>query len=249
MKNTSRRQFVRSGLGSLAFASMATRQALAENPLAPKPTHFQPRAKNVIVLFMPGAPSHVDTFDYKPALINHHGSSAGGRNMMAPKWDFKQRGHSGLWISDLFPHLSKQADELCLLRGMHGDQPNHPTAERAAHTGSGQFIRPSLGAWTVFGLGTENTDLPGFVHMGNQFRGSSSVMLGNAFLPARYQATTVNPGVEAPKPDSGNSAKGKGKGARGGGGDSGEPVPNIANSRLDLKAQRTQLDLLKRLNE
>lgn len=250
MTSLNRRNFIQSGLGSLAFASMSTQEALANNPLAPKPTHHKARAKNVIVLFMSGAPSHVDTFDYKPALINNDGSGGGGRNMMAPKWEFKQRGQSGLWISDLFPHLSQQADELCLLRGMHGDQPNHPTAERAAHTGSGQFIRPSLGAWSVYGLGTENTDLPGFVQMGSQFRGSESIMLGNAFLPARYQATTVNPGVSTARPDAGNSAKGKGKGkGRGGSGDSGEPIPNIANSRLDLRSQRTQLDLLKRLNE
>ncbi len=249
MTNPNRRHFIRTGLGSLAFASMATRQALADSPLAPKDTHFPARAKNVIVLFMSGAPSHVDTFDYKPALIKNDGTS-GGRagKMMAPRWDFKQRGESGLWISDLFPHLSKQADELCLLRGMHGDQANHPSAERAAHTGSGQFIRPSLGAWSVYGLGTENTDLPGFIHMGNHFRGSPSVMLGNAFLPARYQATTVNPGLSSARPDAGNNA-----GRRGGRGrgeeDSGEPIPNIVNSRLDLKSQRTQLDFLKRLNE
>ena len=119
MTTLNRRHFIRTGLGSLAFASMTTRQALAENPLAPKATHFPARAKNVIVLFMSGAPSHVDTFDYKPALIKNDGTSGGREGkMMAPRWEFKQRGESGLWISDLFPHLSKQADELCLLRGM-----------------------------------------------------------------------------------------------------------------------------------
>ncbi|MEM0896642.1 MAG: DUF1501 domain-containing protein, partial [Verrucomicrobiota bacterium] len=99
-------QTVSSGLGSLAFASMATQQALAENPLAPQPTHFPARAKHVIMVFMSGAPSHVDTFDYKPALIKNDGSNGGpAGKMMAPKWEFRQRGESGLWISDLFPHL------------------------------------------------------------------------------------------------------------------------------------------------
>lgn len=230
------------GLGSLAFSAMATRNAIAEaNPLAAKSTHFAPRAKRVIMLFMAGAPSHVDTFDYKPELIKQGGKgSSGGRGvLLPPQASFSQHGESGLWISDLFPHISKHADDLCLLRGMHGDQPNHPPAERAALTGNAQFIRPSLGAWSVYGLGTENADLPGFVSMGSSGRGSASVNLGSAFLPARYRATTVNVGA--------NSGQTRRRGG-GGSGDDGA-LPNIRNSSMDLKSQRTQLDLLKQLNE
>ena len=140
------------------------------------------------MLFMNGAPSHVDTFDYKPKLISSDGQSGGRRGrMMAPISRFRKRGDSGIWISDLFPHVASQADQLCLIRSMYSDQPNHPTAERAAHTGSAQFVRPSLGAWSVYGLGTENADLPGFVVMGQGGR-AGQVCFGSSFLPARYQA-------------------------------------------------------------
>lgn len=250
MNKINRRQALGSltaGFGSLAFSAMATREALAEqpiNPLAPRKTHFAPRAKQVIMLFMSGAPSHLDTFDYKPQLIRNDGRSGVGRRngkLLAPAWKFRQRGESGLWISDLFPSLSEQADELCLLRGMHGDQPNHPTAERAAHTGSAQFIRPSLGAWSVYGLGTENTDLPGFVAMGEGSRGGESINCGNAFLPARYQATKVNAGVIG----NGQQARRRNRSDA----VSNDSVPNIRNAELSHQAQRTQLDLLKQLNE
>ena len=123
-------------------------------------------------------------------------------------------------MSDLFSNMAEHADDLCLMHGMHSDQPNHPTAERAAHTGSAQFVRPSLGAWSVYGLGTENADLPGFVMMGQGGR-SGSVCFGSSFLPARYQATTVNTGS--------GGLGGRGFSRRGAAGDSGEAIPNIAN--------------------
>lgn len=247
MKRMNRRQALQTistSLGSLAFAAMAAGEALSEDkesPLGAKETHFPARAKRVIVLFMNGAPSHVDTFDYKPKLIKADGQSGGrvGR-MMAPGWKFRRRGKSGLWISDLFPHVSQQADDLCLIRSMFSDQPNHPTAERAAHTGSAQFVRPSLGAWSVYGLGTENTDLPGFVVMGQGGR-AGRVCFGSAFLPARYQATTVNAGTGTA---GGRSQRGAGRSAG-----TRESIPNIRNTMLDRSSQRTQLDLLARLNE
>lgn len=238
--------------GSLAFAAMATRDARAasDNPLAPRETHFAPRAKNVIMLFMNGAPSHVDTFDYKPDLIKADGQSSGGVNMMAPISEFKQRGQSGLWVSDLFSNVAQHADDLCLIRSMHCDQPNHPTAERAAHTGSAQFVRPSLGAWSVYGLGTENNDLPGFVVMGEGGR-AGRVNFGSSFLPARYQATTVTPATAGGRgrPGEGDGGKGGGGRRRPAGGASAEAIPNISNSSLDDRRQRTQLDLLARLNQ
>lgn len=243
-------QTMSTSFGSLAFAAMATRdaQAASDNPLAPRETHFAPRAKNVIMLFMNGAPSHVDTFDYKPDLIKADGQSSGGGNMMAPISKFKQRGQSGLWVSDLFSNVAQHADDLCLIRSMHCDQPNHPTAERAAHTGSAQFVRPSLGAWSVYGLGTENTDLPGFVVMGEGGR-AGRVNFGSSFLPARYQATTVNPGTGGGGGRPGDGGKGGG-GRRGAAGvASAEAIPNISNSSLDDRRQRTQLDLLARLNQ
>ncbi|MEM6470761.1 MAG: DUF1501 domain-containing protein [Planctomycetota bacterium] len=248
MKNINRRQAVRtiySGFGSLAFAAMATRDAFASgsNPLAPKETHFAPRAKNVIMLFMNGAPSHVDTLDYKPELARADGKSQGSGRLMGPIAKFRQRGESGLWISDLFSNVAEHADDLCLLRGMHCEQTNHPTAERAAHTGSSQFVRPSLGAWSVYGLGTENTDLPGFVVLGKGGR-AGKVCFGSSFLPARYEATSVNAGIG----ESGGRGGGPG-GRRGGGGNSGEAIPNIRNTTMDRHAQRTQLDLLARLNQ
>ena len=235
-------QTISTSLGALAFAGMASRETLAasDDPLAPKETHFAPRAKNVIMLFMSGAPSHVDTFDYKPALIKADGQSGGHGRMMAPISKFRQRGQSGLWISDLFPNVAKYADDLCLIRGMHCEQPNHPTAQRAAHTGSSQFVRPSLGAWSVYGLGTENTDLPGYVAMGQGGRAGAG-NFGSAFLPARYQATTVNAGT-------GDEVGGGGRRGRSVGG-SDEAIPNISNGTLDGRAQRTQLDLLARLNQ
>ena len=223
-------------LGSLAFAALATGESIAQdaatNPLAPKETHFKARAKRVVVLFMSGAPSHVDTFDYKPKLnsLNGKTSDAGASKLLGSQWKFKQRGKSGLWISDLFPNMAKHADELCLLRGMHCDQPSHAQAKQAAHTGTPQFIRPALGAWSVYGLGTENANLPGFVSLG----AGAGANFGSAFLPAAFQATEINTGVR--------SGGGRRSSAAGG-----PTVPNI-NPLLDRKTQRDQLDFMQQLN-
>ncbi len=221
------------GLGSLAFATMATEHALAAsgpNPLAPKRPHFRARAKHVIFLSMGGAPSHVDTFDYKPQLTADSGKKGKyGPQLLGSPWEFGQHGNSGLWISSLLPHISQHADELCLLRGMHCDQPNHSQASLQTHTGNFQFVRPSMGAWSLYGLGTENTDLPGFIVLGNSRGG---INFGSAFLPAVYQGTKVGtPG-----------------GRRGGDGSEGT-FPNIKNPLLDSQAQRVQLDLIQQLNQ
>ena len=162
---------VSSGFGYLAFAglsSMAARAGAKDSPLTPKVPHFPARAKHVIFLCMNGAPSHVDTFDYKPELASADGkvSSKPGRipgaKLMGSPWKFRKRGESGLWVSDLFPEVAAHADEMCVVRSMHTDLPAHPEAFLMLHTGSSQFIRPSLGAWTLYGLGTEIDDLPGF---------------------------------------------------------------------------------------
>jgi len=157
------------GFGYLAFADLLHKSVGAElseaSPLAPKPPHFPAKAKRIIFLCMQGGPSHVDSFDYKPQLQADHGKSGryGGSLMQSP-WEFRQRGESGLWISDLFPEVASMADDLTLIRSMQCDQPVHPGAMTQMHTGTAQFIRPSLGAWTLYGLGTENASLPGLYH-------------------------------------------------------------------------------------
>lgn len=229
-------RYLSSGLGSLAFASLATEQAWAQaptNPLDAKRPHFNPRAKHVIFLSMNGAPSHVDTFDHKPKLSADTGKKGKyGPQLLGSPWEFQQHGQGGLWISSLFPHLSQHADELCLLRGMHCDQPNHSQASLQTHTGNFQFVRPSMGAWTLYGLGTENSDLPGFIVLGDN---RSAINFGSAFLPAVYQGTKVALGIG---------------GSRGGGfrGASATQFPNIKNPILNAEAQRTQLDLIQNLN-
>ena len=227
---TDRRTFS-TGLGTIALATMADAQARATKPLAEKQTHFPARAKHIIFLSMGGAPSHVDTFDYKPQLTKDTGKPGKyGPKLLGSPWEFNQHGQSGLWISSLFPNLAKHADDLCLLHGMHCDQPNHSQAQMQTHTGSFQFIRPSIGAWTVYGLGTENSDLPGFCVLGD----SRAVNIGSAFLPAVYQGTKVGAGGGRVRRRFGNSEQ--------------QVFPNIKNPLLDKETQRTQLDFIQQLN-
>ncbi len=244
----SRRQILQSasaGFGYLAFAGISTHasareslsdptasSAKATNPLASKQPHFAARAKRVIFLCMQGGPSHVDTFDYKPQLAKDHGKRGkyGGSLLKSP-WAFQQRGESGLWISDLFPEVSTHADDLCLIRSMQCDQPVHPGAMTQMHTGTAQFIRPSLGAWTLYGLGTENDSLPGFVSLSPP--AGSSRNYGSSFLPAIYGGTKVGRGGPAARF------------ARGGGDES---IPDIKNPKLTEQQQRRQLDFIQTLN-
>ena len=150
----------------MALAGLTTDAAEdSQNPLAAKTPHYPATAKRVIFLCMRGGPSHVDTFDYKPQLSKDSGKQAPNqksRKLMGSPWSFQQHGESGLPISDLFPHLGKHADDLCLINGMAGEVPNHPQAYLKLHTGSFRFVRPSVGSWALYGLGTENQDLPGF---------------------------------------------------------------------------------------
>jgi hypothetical protein len=181
------------GFGYLAFAGIAARAAAVDKPLAPKQPHFAARAKRVIFLCMRGGPSHVDTFDYKPQLVDDDGKpgSRPGSTWMAPKWKFAQHGKSGLWISELFPNLAAHADELCLVRSMHTDLPAHPQAFLRMHTGNSQFVRPSLGAWALYGLGTENENLPGFITLTPPSGFGGAQNYGSSFLPAIYQGTRI----------------------------------------------------------
>jgi hypothetical protein len=162
-----------SGFGYLAFAGLSTMASASDrgsknSPLAPKAPHFPAKAKRVIFLCMHGAPSHVDTFDYKPRLTSDTDKPSpiarlNGAKLLGSPWEFRQHGQSGQWISELFPEVARHSDELCVVRSMHTDLPAHPQAYLMMHTGSSQFVRPSLGAWTLYGLGTENENLPGFV--------------------------------------------------------------------------------------
>ncbi len=228
------------GFGSVAFSAMASRASALSifddeantttRPLAPQKPHFTPRAKRIIFLCMAGAPSHVDTFDYKPELASMDGKTfRGNSKLLASPWKFKQSGKSGLWISDLFPNLQKQADNLCLLRGMKAEIPAHAQASIQLHTGSFQFVRPSMGAWSLYGLGTENENLPGFIAINPRSDNGGAQLYGSGFLPASYQATPVRLGGGR------NNA-------------SGDAIPHIDNERFGTKSQREQLDLVQRLN-
>ena len=203
-----------SGLGYLALSSLLNEEAKAAakskdrkilGPLAPKEPHFAPKAKRVIFCFMQGGPSHIDTFDYKPALdkvsgeqtkFTHNDYTYNGKLLASP-FKFAQHGESGLHISELFPHLAKHADDLCLVNSMHTDNPAHPQATVMMHTGSINFVRPSMGSWVVYGLGTENQNLPGFVTINALTRLGGSQNYGSAFLPASYQGTRVTAGRNA----------------------------------------------------
>lgn len=179
------------GLGALTVSGLAANQSSA-GLLSAKQPPFTPRAKRVIFLFMAGGPSQFESFDYKPLL-----KKAGGKKglkkgtLLAPQTEFARHGESGMWMSDAFPHLAKQADRLCMLNAMSGPSRAHPIAIPMLHTGEFQFVRPSFGSWVVYGLGTENQDLPGFftIKPTRTFGGPSNY--GSAFLPSSYQATRL----------------------------------------------------------
>ena len=232
-------QTASAGFGYLAFAGLSTRAAEQEsglNPLAPKAPHFKASAKRVIFLCMQGGPSHVDTFDYKPQLAADAGKGGkfGGSKLMPSPWKFRQQGKSGLWLSELFPELGKHADELSLIRSMHCDQPIHARAMTQMHTGNAQFIRPSLGAWSLYGLGTENDSMPGFIALNPP--AASAQNFGSSFLPAIYQGTKVG------KP------QGRGPQAMRGAPSSGPQLRDISNPRQSKQSQRNQINLIQSLN-
>jgi len=189
------------GFGSLALASLAANSAAASSsaasfsaagPLAPRSPHFPAKAKRVIFLFMNGGPSQHDTLDYKPQLYADGGKTGKNKQkLLAPLWSFSQYGQSGLWISELFPHLAKQADRLCVINSMQTDSRAHPLATPLLHTGSFQSVRPSMGAWVLYGLGNPNANLPGYITVKptRTFGGPSNY--GSAFLPSAYQATRI----------------------------------------------------------
>jgi len=221
------------GFGWLALSALLADQMQAapfNSPLAPRSPHFTPKAKRVIFLFMQGAPSHVDTFDWKPELKAKSGKTfavpgdekARPGTLLAPQFEFTPRGKSGLPISSLFPEIAKHADELCLLNGMHTSNAAHPQASIALHTGSVNFVRPSLGSWVVYGLGSESQQLPGFVSINPTQNVGGAQNYGSSFLPASFQGTRVDL-------DQGG-------------------IPDIRNKHLSPSRQRAQIDLIQEMN-
>jgi hypothetical protein len=239
-------QALASGFGYLAFAGLAHQSAAAERSgLAVKPTHFPAKAKRVIFLCMNGGPSHVDLFDYKPALQERSGKSSpvgrdrGGARLMGSPFKFAQHGNGGLWISETFPHLAKQADDLCVIRSMHTDLPNHAQAFTQLHTGSFQFVRPSVGAWTLYGLGSPNANLPGFITINPPSDNGGARNYGSGFLPAICQGTKIG-GNQIPGFFAAILKKDE---------EPGPPLKNISNAVIPRDLQRKQLDLVRQLNE
>lgn len=245
----SRRQALKSlssGFGYLAFASLAQRASAGDTApvsagtLAPKATHFPARAKRVIFLCMNGGPSHVDLFDYKPALNSQSGDATtigrdrGGTKLLGSPFKFAQHGESGLWMSEVCPQLAKHADKLCVIRSMHTDLPNHSQAFTQMHTGSFQFVRPSVGAWTLYGLGSENENLPGFITLNPPADNGGARNYGSSFLPAICQGTKIG-GNQIPAFYAALLGKDE---------EPGPPLKNIDNTRLSREQQRAQLNLI-----
>ena len=228
------------GFGSLALQALLENQSAQASSIASSDSqfHFRPRAKRVIFLFMKGGPSHVDTFEYKPQLQKDHGKPlpfdkprvqfANTSNLLGSPWKFKQYGECGHHVSELFPHVAQCVDDMCFLHSLHGTNASHGGAALKLHTGSDNFIRPSMGAWLNYGLGTENENLPGFVTICPTLAHGGVKNWGSAFLPARYQGVPL--GV-ASKPST--AAK----------------VKFIDNPDLSPSMQRMQLDLMQEMNK
>jgi len=221
---------ISAGFGYMAFAGMSTAKAAADAPLAPKRPHFQPKAKRVIFCCMRGGPSHVDTFDHKPSLVRDEGKQLPkfrNREPMPSPWEFNAHGQGGLMISELFPHLASHADDLCLLNGMHASVPAHPQSFLQLHTGSFQFVRPSMGSWVLYGLGSENQNLPGFISLCPPDNVGGAQNYGSAFLPAFYQGTKIGQFNQNIRTAS---------------------LRNLDNKNISSKLQRKQLDFVQSLN-
>jgi Protein of unknown function (DUF1501) len=241
----SRRELLRrsgGGFAALALAGLLAEESRASapdrrHPLASRPPHFPARAKRVIFLFMHGGPSQVDTFDYKPLLERDHGKplpfakprvvSSKTGNLLRSPFKFQRHGQSGIAVSELFPHLAGQVDDLCMINSMHGSNSRHGGALLELHTGSDTFIRPSMGSWITYGLGTENQDLPGFITVCPNLSHGGVNNWSSAFLPAVYQGTPIgNTGIPS------DQAK----------------IPFITNASISQPLQRAELDLIQEMN-
>ena len=241
------------GFGAMALSDMIARSglcagesaadapgALASNPLASRAPHFPARAKRVIFLFMHGGPSHVDTFDYKPELIRHHGQPlpfekpriqfAQTGNLLRSPWKFRQYGQCGAWVSDLFPHVGHCVDDITFIRRIHGSNEAHGGALLKMHTGSDTFVRPSMGAWISYGLGSENDSLPSFITISPTLGHGGVRNFGSAFLPPIHQATRI-----------GSAKKRKAE--------EDSIVPNLTNPDIPAELQALQLNFARDLDQ
>ena len=227
------------GFGHLALLSLLHDTAQAErSSLAPLQPHFPTRAKRVIFLFMKGGPSHLDTFEFKPRLQQDDGKelpfdkprvtfAKTGKLLKSP-WKFQPYGECGKLVSELFPHVAQHVDEICFLHSVHGTNAAHGGALLKLHTGSDNFVRPSMGAWVTYGLGTENRNLPGFVTICPTLAHGGVKNWGSAFLPASCQGTPLGVASQPAK---------------------GASVRFMKNSHLTKSQQRLQLELLKEMNQ
>ena len=237
------------GFGHLAFCAMLSgndqeivrndrdQNGSSNNPLASQTPHFLPRANRVIFLFMKGGPSQVDSFDFKPQLQKDDGKelpykkprvqfAKTGKLLKSP-WKFERSGQSGMLVSELFPHVAQHVDDICFLHSVHGTNAAHGGALLKLHTGSDNFVRPSMGSWVTFGLGSENQNLPGFVTICPTLAHGGVKNWSSAFLPAYFQGTPLGVASQSSK-----LAKLK-----------------YANSGVPANHQREQLDLLKQFNQ
>lgn len=213
-------------MADTGFAGLLTDKA---GPLAPRPTHFPPRARSVIFLYMDGGPSQVDTFDPKPRLNKENGKPIGIAvpktqfedvgGLLASPWKFNQYGESGLWVSDLFPHVAQCADDLCVVRSMTSEFSEHTNGNYFLHTGSGLRGRPSMGSWVTYGIGSECQDVPGFIVLnGGMIPPGGLDNFDSGFLPATYQGSVFKTGDQ--------------------------PVANLHSTRGSREQQLAKLDLL-----
>ncbi|MEZ6126754.1 MAG: DUF1501 domain-containing protein [Planctomycetaceae bacterium] len=249
-----RRQWLKTsacGFGSLAFGSLLTQHAVAQSAAAetllPRQPMFPARAKRIIFIFMQGGPSHVDSFDRKPELIGSSGksidftgvrSSDFGRHsqrpLMAPLWKFRQYGECGQYVSELFPEIAQHVDDLCFLQGMHTEGVAHGPSTLFLHTGAVNLVRPSFGSWLMYGLGTENQNLPGFVQLQPSDTKGGPRNYSNAFLPAVYQGTAIGRANRSAARMTIEDIQNR------------ELSPNEARSRFDLTQQLNQAQLKRR---
>ncbi len=241
-----RRDFLRDcagGVGMIALSQLLAGDARADaapaDPLAPRPPHFAPHAKNVIFLFMEGGPSQLDLFDPKPALAKLNGEPLpesmrkGVRfafikptaKVWASQRPFRQYGQSGMSFSDWMPHMAGCADDLCMVRSMYSDQFNHHPGQLLLHCGSPLVGRPSMGSWLLYGLGSESRNLPGFVALtSGRGSSSSSAIFSNGFLPSLYQGVPFS--------------------------SSGDPIPYLSNpAGMTSDGQRARLDVIREINQ
>ncbi len=225
------------GFGALSLSSLLSDDLVSSamaggnfSPLAPKKSHFPAKAKRVIHIFANGAPSQVDTWDPKPSLAKFDGKSIGGGGVAMPSpFKFQKYGRSGIEVSEVFPGLAQHVDEMAIIRSMYTDVPAHEIATVMMNTGSRQLAKPCLGSWSVYGLGSENQNMPGFISLrnGGGLPTGGTQNWGSAFLPGVYQGTSINTQASSVE----------------------EMIQNIKNPYVSQDEQRRQLDLIHQLNE